>query len=778
MKTTLICFVVAAMSSVAVAQKTEFSGARAYDNLKVLAGEIGPRPMGSPAEQRAMEYAVSKFKEYGCQEAYVMPMTVAEGINTRSGVAVGVSRGTTGRMIVIGGHIDSAGPEIPGANDDGSGAATVIELARVICKRQKESTVVFCCWGGEEEGLRGSEFFVNHFAQLDSVVLMLQIDMADGSGCLEVDPDGPYQVSAPEWLVRASFDIARRELGYADVMYPTQFMTLNSLGGGASGSDHQPFLQKGIPAIDFTSDVAYPIHTPLDNLQTFNPAGLARSGDIVLRLFERFDGGVPSRQTEKYFLIQFGARTFFFSHWILWVYLAVVIIIAVAALLRLQKRRSDIEPGVKIRWSGIKIFFFATVIQIFVWFSENVVGLIRGFRFPWVNNYGGFVLLGILSGFIGLWLMLRLAMRWRITEDAFGLYLRAFIVLMLIGILFALPGPELAVYPASALLLLALALLVRQRLLKIIFALAAPYVMIRLLFVEDLQLFLRELAKAPSEPSTVVILIHAGLIGLFTLFSLPFAYGLVAVARDAQIRSRLFLKFRSYAGLGVTTVVTVMMIGYLATRQVYDGLWERDVRVEQKYHIGSDTSTVQIRSSEFLDGLHVIVGSRDTVLEGRLTKYAPAMGSSGAVPWLTVERSDHLLYDSTSSDSALTLRRDLTLRSAIRPFIVEVHYYGIGIRHVSSPWAMGARRRAFSDSPNSATLSWYAFPDSILTIPVTLTLLKGTHVSESIIVTYDTLWSPVRVIREFTYATYRTMVTADDTLRAGEGKTFLADAEE
>jgi hypothetical protein len=302
--------------------------------------------------------------------------------------------------------------------------------------------------------------------------------------------------------------------------------------------------------------------------------------------------------------------------------------------------------------------------------------------------------------------------------------------------------------------------------------------MIRLLFMEDLGLFLRSLAEAPSEPSIIVIVTHAGLIGLFTLFSLPFAYGLAAVARDAHVQSRAVQEFRSFGGLGVTVVVTVMMIGYLSTRQVYDKFWERSVRVEQKFQVGSDSSTVQIRSSEFLDGLRVIAGSRDTVLGGRLTNYTSATWNAGAVPWLTVERSDHLFQDSTSTDTTLAIRRDLMLRSAIRPFIVEVHYYGIGIRHVNSPWAMGARRRAFSNSPNSATLTWYSFPDSILTIPVTFTLVKGTYVSESIIVTYDTLWSPLRVSREFTYATYRTIVTADDTLRTGGEKSFLADAEE
>jgi hypothetical protein len=169
--------------------------------------------MGSPAERRALIFAVERFRAYGCDTAYVLPMTVAGGVNTASGIAVGILRGTSGRIIVLGSHIDSSGPDIPGANDNGSGTACVIELARVLAQRPRASTIMFCCFGGEEEGLRGSEYFVDHFDRIDSVVMMLQIDMADGYSFLELDPDGSHQVSAPRWLPEAAIDLYYNELG-------------------------------------------------------------------------------------------------------------------------------------------------------------------------------------------------------------------------------------------------------------------------------------------------------------------------------------------------------------------------------------------------------------------------------------------------------------------------------------------------------------------------------------------------------------------------------------
>lgn len=119
-----LCFMLFTLPILTLAQ-TPFSLDSAVSYLKTISVEIGPRPMGSPNERRAMEFAVERFRRFGLQEAYIMPMMTVEGdalagsTNTNSGIAVGVLKGTSDRIIVIGGHIDSAGPDIPGTNDDG-----------------------------------------------------------------------------------------------------------------------------------------------------------------------------------------------------------------------------------------------------------------------------------------------------------------------------------------------------------------------------------------------------------------------------------------------------------------------------------------------------------------------------------------------------------------------------------------------------------------------------------------------------------------------------------
>ena len=744
--------------STADAQKTAFSGDSATAVLSVLVNTIGPRPMGSPAEQRALAFAAEKFRSYGCQEAYVMPMTVAAGVNTRSGIAVGVLKGRTDRIIVIGGHIDSAGPEIPGANDDGSGAATVIELARVLCKGTHESTIVFCCWGGEEEGLRGSDHFVENYQRIKDVALMLQIDMADGSGELQADPDGEYQISAPTWLVDATFDIFYNDLKSEGLIYPTHASTLNSSTAGGTGSDHMPFLKAGIPAIDFTSDVSYPIHTPLDNWKNFNPAGLARTGDLVLKLFERFDGGVPSRTTENYWLVVVNHVPVFFSHFFLRIIASVAVILGVIVLIRLRRKRLPPDPAAPIRWSTLKLLLCTLIIQSFIWLSENVVGIIRGYRYPWVNNFGGFAVLGLLCGFLGLWLVFRMKRVVRLSADPYPYYLRAFILLGLMIIGLSLANAELGVYPALSLLLLVLAVVLRPPVLKAICMILAPYPVARLLFSEYIGLFQRLFAQASMETFMLSVLHNGAFILLFTLVSIPFVYAFAAVYRSTAADLFWLRKFRGTAALVIVGAGIIVTGTYLLFQPVYNETWEQAVRVQQVHTLGADSGTVSLTSSEYLNGVRLTYDNRDTLLSGRNVRVTLPTAHPATVPWLAV--SDSVMPAGTPGDTLVSFTRRLTLNSQIRPLMVSVTYRSDQVFTAVSPWASGARRRIEKESDRLKVFTWYAFPDSVLVVPVTFTVADTQKIRESIEVTYDRLAYPLRAERPLTYFTPRTVVSA------------------
>lgn len=774
-----------------------FSGANAYNTVRFLADEVGPRPMGSPAEQRALAYAVSTFASCGCDTAYLMPMRSPDGINTTSGVAVGILRGATERIIVIGGHIDSSSPEVPGANDDASGAACVMELARVLGKRDLQSTVVFACFGGEEEGLLGSKHFVAHFPQIDSVVLMLQLDMADGASYLELDPDSPDQVSAPRWLAEAAMEEYYTTLGFENLRYLTNMSTLNSSTHGVTGSDHLSFLEKGIPALCLTSDIGYPIHTPLDNIATFDSSGLPRSGNLVLRLVERFDGGVPSRLTEKYYLLQFGKHPLFITHSVLLVFVGLSIGLAIIAFMVLRRRRLRDRTG-QPHWSGAKLALFALIMQAFVWLPETVVGMLKGLNYPWVNSFPLYAVLSGLTALVGIWVVIRLAARWGLQSDPFPYFVRVFI-LMVGGVFGAvLLNPEIGLYAAWPLFWISLAIFLRPAWMKAVAFLVAAYLPLRLVFVEPLTFLQRLFAGAVIKGFWHSALVDLLYIMGFMFLSLPFVFGLAALYRESG-RDLFFLKrFRSTRAVILPSLAALAFGGYLLAVPDYDESWQKSVRIEQRYMMGEDSSTVRITGSEGVEDVSLVTRGREPGIvrtgDGASDAEESARSGQGDVPgamdgrrlgtsafsasvappsgadWLSYEQTTAVRPDSSRPDSLVRLDRVIDLYSPIHPLGVTVRYHSEQPMTVTSPWAFDSRRRSVTADGKSAALTWYSYPEMPLRIPVQLKVHRGQSVMESVEATYDTLAAPLRASAPLTFFRYRTTIVRHDTLRAPGGE--------
>jgi len=734
-----------------VRAQTPFSQDSALVYLRVLAEDIGPRPMGSPAEREAMNYALAKFREFGLDEAFIMPIreTVSSmtgaGVNTNSGIAVGVLRGATRRIIVIGGHIDSANPDIPGANDDGSGSAVVIEMARVLKQRSNESTIVFALFGGEEHGLRGSRHFVKHFDRMDSVVLMLQIDMANGSDWLLPLVDAENG-STPEWLARAAYE-ELDNLGHSGLSFPTHFYTmLEAAPGGGIGSDHQPFLEKNIPAIDFTSDVTDPIHTPQDNLQNFIPSGLKRSGDLVYRLAERFDGGVPDEPIGRYFLIQAGSILLFIPPLALSLFVVIAVGAGAYSLIIMRKQRQLENIPSKI--PGLKMFLLMLIIQTCVWLSENLVGLIAGTRFPWLSEPEGYRVLGFLGGVAGIWASLQLAPKLNLTRVAYRYALRSMVFLVVFLILFSLLSLKLAVYPASAILLLGIAFTLRNPYFRLLAWLVSGYFMFRLIFSEGFFLFARTMTEIPAEGAASFYL-HIFYIFFFSVWSFPFLLAFAALYLDSHNRISWLRAFGKPAGGIATAVIVLGCVVYLSTIPAYSQRWKQKITVNQSLNLDEGRGIITVSSSDYLDGALVSVDGRDTSLVGRETLARLTSFDASQHQWVTVERTVE-----ASGDSNISFDIRLHIRTLHRPYTLSVTFAGgTGTpTDVRTPFV-------WSPGPNSITFRWYSFPDTAVFLPVSFTVTGSDSVKEYIEASFIEQPIPVSISKELTTVVSRTNVS-------------------
>ena len=743
--------------------QTEFSQDSAYIFLRHLVIDIGPRPMGSPAERAGLEYAVTKFKEYGCDTAYLMPMDVTPTANTQSGVAVGIRRGSTGRIILIGGHMDSAGPEIPGADDDGSGSATVIECCRVLAHRRTASTLIFCCFGGEEQGLRGSNWFAHHFQDIDSIALMLQVDMANGLGIFDLDPDNAGGYSAPRWLVKATCEEFSK-LGYHHLRYPTHFFSINYGGGFGAGSDHQSFLDKGIPAIDFSTDVNTPIHTPRDILENFDPHGLKRSGDLVIRLAERFDNGTPGRTLERYWLYLIAGIPFFLPVWSLWVIFCIAVLLSIITLYILWYNQRTAVDETRRRWSGLKIWLCTLIIVTCAWYSSDIIGLIRGVRFPWQASFDLYYILAGLAMILGYALVYRLARAIHITGKSTGLYIRGSILLIAIALTMSFWNAKLLAEPTAALLLLNAAILIPNRFVKVLLLVLSPVWPLRLIFSEWDELIFRPVARSLSPTFARPLLIDALAILFYTLWLLPFAYGAMAMIRQNTSSEKFFRFLASFKCIPVVLVLFLGLGGYLLMAPMYNTYWYKSVLASANYDIGTHTKNIVIEGAEYLNGLTVRGGGYDTAISTHTRMLVLNGGKNFDTSWAHLERHDSVTTDGNQTTHNILLR----LTTVLRPFTVSIVY--TPTKENLPTFATGWKYRTIGG--RQKRIDWYSFPDTVLTVPVSFTLYNRDSVREEITVTFAALPCPISINQEFAYITPRTNYTDGYIYRKELNRTY------
>jgi len=168
-----------------------------------------------------------------------------------------------GRTYVVSGHYDSipssgmdAESDAPGADDDASGTAVVLELARVMSAYEFEANLVFLCVPGEEQGLFGSKYFAS-WAHAEGLAIdgMITNDIVGGTvGGNGVEDDRTIRCfSAAEGLHSPSRELARsmREAVQRYVL-DAEVELVFRLDRFGRGGDHQPFHELGYPAVRMT----------------------------------------------------------------------------------------------------------------------------------------------------------------------------------------------------------------------------------------------------------------------------------------------------------------------------------------------------------------------------------------------------------------------------------------------------------------------------------------------------------------------------------------------
>ena len=249
-----------------------FNGERAYKDV-VVQVNFGPRTPGSSAHAQTIVYIQQELERAGWQ-AYVQD-TIWQGFSLQNIIA---SRSGTGAPIIVGAHYDSRlladqdhGPggkdPVPGADDGASGVAVLLELARTLPVGNVPVQLVF--FDAEDNGgldgrqwIMGSRAFVAALSKEPRAAIIVDM-VGDSDLNIYIERNSNVNLSSAIWTQAAA-------LGYGKefIDKPKYDMI----------DDHTPFLEAGIPAVDFI-DFDYPYwHTAADTADKVSAKSLQAVG--------------------------------------------------------------------------------------------------------------------------------------------------------------------------------------------------------------------------------------------------------------------------------------------------------------------------------------------------------------------------------------------------------------------------------------------------------------------------------------------------------------------
>jgi glutaminyl-peptide cyclotransferase len=260
-----------------------FDGNRAYEHVRQLVA-IGPRVAGSPGAAQARAYITKELRALDLtvdEQAFdaTTPLGVAKMVNLRVTLAGG-GRAGGGRLIIAGHYDTKRFPEFAfvGANDGGSSAAFLIELARALKGRTLALPIELLFLDGEEavidwhknnDNTYGSRYYVDAARKqgtLKDIRALVLVDMV-GDRDLRIMRES----NSTSWLTDLIWSAAKR-------VKRTEFVDEET----TIDDDHVPFLQAGVPAVDII-DLDYPAwHTAEDTLDKVSPRSLEAVATVLL----------------------------------------------------------------------------------------------------------------------------------------------------------------------------------------------------------------------------------------------------------------------------------------------------------------------------------------------------------------------------------------------------------------------------------------------------------------------------------------------------------------
>ncbi|HVT58812.1 MAG TPA: M20/M25/M40 family metallo-hydrolase [Thermoanaerobaculia bacterium] len=260
--------------SAASAPASEFSAGRAHAVLAELLGDGQPHPLGSAANRLVRDRILARLTALGysprLEEGFACYHSRECG-RVENVVARLAGREPDGGAVLLACHYDSV-PAGPGASDNMTGVAAVLEVARALkADPQPRNSVVLLIDDGEEGGLLGATAFAESSPEAAEIKVVVNVDARGTAG-----PSLMFETGVPNGWVIPLWARAAKNPATTSVAATVYSYLPND-------TDLTVFKRHHLPGLNFAflDNPAY-YHTPLDNLANASPASLQHHGDNAL----------------------------------------------------------------------------------------------------------------------------------------------------------------------------------------------------------------------------------------------------------------------------------------------------------------------------------------------------------------------------------------------------------------------------------------------------------------------------------------------------------------
>ena len=264
--------------------------ARLRDHVYYLAADsLQGRKAGSPDAAKAAEYIVREYESAGVKplfregwyDTFTLPGSAGVTFKNVVGLIEGSDPALKSEVIVLGAHYDHLGVKndkiYNGADDNASGSAAVIEIARALAGAQTRRSIIIAAFDAEEIGLHGSTHLAQRLDTLGfTVKLMMSVDMV---GWLKAG-------KALQLTGVATIKDGRKILATQAEKTTIKIDARNFERSVFTATDTEGFAKKGIPTLAVTTGLKSPYHKPEDDAELIDYEGLDQVTEYLSGLTE------------------------------------------------------------------------------------------------------------------------------------------------------------------------------------------------------------------------------------------------------------------------------------------------------------------------------------------------------------------------------------------------------------------------------------------------------------------------------------------------------------